>query len=380
MPTRVLHGSLTSSPSLASCSPRAQDAFPRFILAADDFGCFDANPRVLLGRSWPLRSDVSEADISGWLDEYVTAGMAQLWEEGGRSYCFLTGWDGPHGQRHREEYDPKINRKGSKRHTPAPPTRALQISRELPASFPRGNSAVSRELPASFPLPQSQSQERNTHSRARDEGLDQGPGPREPPRLVHGPSPIETRWAAEYARATGKPCGALDLRRREALCALGARLGEAEACLRVERFHADPGSVGWRDVLVFAKQADRFAEDPATRERVPPRRSRREPRRIPASETQEQLSARVAMDVEVQARWAPILAVLSDAELDELEADKAKERQRADANGGWHTDIARRLDAAEQQLYAKWSIRMSLRVTPVAAGPPRSLATIGGAP
>lgn len=123
MPKRILDSTLLSSPSLAKCSPRAQDAFPRFILLMDDFGCADANPRILLGAGWPLRNDVTERDVWGWLEEYVVAGMACLWTEKDRRWVHLTGWFGPHGQKHRVEYDPSTvaGRKGSKRKTPEPP-------------------------------------------------------------------------------------------------------------------------------------------------------------------------------------------------------------------------------------------------------------------
>ncbi len=127
MPKRMLDDSFLTSPSMARCSPRAQDAFPRFILLADDFGCFEAFPRVLLAKAWPYRQDVSEDDIWGWLEEYVAAGMACLWADATeRRWCYLTGWNGPHGQRRRAEYDPDAPRgtpgaHGSKRRTPPPP-------------------------------------------------------------------------------------------------------------------------------------------------------------------------------------------------------------------------------------------------------------------
>lgn len=122
MPKRMLDDSLLSSGSLARCSPRAQDAFPRFLLLMDDFGCADANPRVLMGKGWPLRNDVSADDVTDWLEEYVAAGMAVLWTEADRRFVYLTGWLGPHGQRERKEYDPTVKGdKGSKRRTPPPP-------------------------------------------------------------------------------------------------------------------------------------------------------------------------------------------------------------------------------------------------------------------
>jgi hypothetical protein len=124
MPKRLIDSSYLNSPSLDRCSARAQDAFPRFILLADDFGCFEADTRRLLALGWSSkRRDVTEADVWAWLEEYVAAGMACLWTEKERRWCYLTGWNGAHGQRKRVEYDPATvaGQKGSKRYTPHPP-------------------------------------------------------------------------------------------------------------------------------------------------------------------------------------------------------------------------------------------------------------------
>lgn len=121
MPKRLLDDSFLNSPSIDAVSPRAQDAFPRFILLADDFGCFDANPRVLYGRGWPYREDLTPEDVAGWLDEYERAGMAFRWNANGRRWCYLTGWHGEHGQKWRDEYDGEKAPRGSKRKTPKPP-------------------------------------------------------------------------------------------------------------------------------------------------------------------------------------------------------------------------------------------------------------------
>lgn len=121
MPKRLLDDSLLSSPSVAACSPRAQDAFPRLILVADDFGCLDANQRVLVGRGWPHRDDVSTEELERWLEEWSRAGMVFVWEESGRRFAYLTGWHGEHGQKWRDEYDRDVATHGSKRKTPRPP-------------------------------------------------------------------------------------------------------------------------------------------------------------------------------------------------------------------------------------------------------------------
>ena len=167
MPKRMLDDSLLTSPSIAACSSRAQDAFPRVILICDDFGCFDANPRVLVGKAWPLRPDVAEADVTGWLDEYEAGGMLQRWDEGGRRWGFLTGWTGPHGQRERGEYDATKNPRGSKRKTPKPPP--LDDSRRV-----RGEVAARSRTQA-----QSQAQ-----SQAQEEAPAPPASPSAPPQML----------------------------------------------------------------------------------------------------------------------------------------------------------------------------------------------------
>jgi len=126
MPKRLIDDSMLSSPSLARLSPSAQDAWVRFILMADDFGCLEGNPRILVGRGWPLRPEVTPEIVQGWIDEYIAHEMMEAWTEFDRHWLFLPGWYGPHGQRIRGEYDAQRNRHGSKRRTPVPPSQRTE--------------------------------------------------------------------------------------------------------------------------------------------------------------------------------------------------------------------------------------------------------------
>ncbi len=67
MPTRLLHEELLDSPSLLRCTPRAQDAWHRIILVADNFGCLVADATAVKAKGWAKRPDVSVADVAGWL-------------------------------------------------------------------------------------------------------------------------------------------------------------------------------------------------------------------------------------------------------------------------------------------------------------------------
>lgn len=120
MPTRLLHESFCVSDSVAECSPKAQDALPRFLLYADNFGCFKVIPDAILGRLWSRRKDVKVRDVLLWLVEYVEVGMVQLYEVQGQLYAAFLTWD--KHQRVRNEL---------KRQNPPPPVYDKETSVRL---------------------------------------------------------------------------------------------------------------------------------------------------------------------------------------------------------------------------------------------------------
>lgn len=162
MPKRMIDSSFLDSPSMEALTPGAQDAFPRFILMADDFGCFEVNADRLRANGWSKRPDVTMANVEAWLYEYGTRHapgcppVAMFWEQLGRRFCYLTGWFGEKGQRKRAVYDGSTveGRKGSKRRTPEPPPELLAavLRGDLRADgfppgnldFPPGNAAGSK--------------------------------------------------------------------------------------------------------------------------------------------------------------------------------------------------------------------------------------------
>lgn len=121
MPTRLLHESICTSESLSKCSPKAQDAFPRLLLAADNFGTFQINGFVLKGRLWPLRDDVSPEDILGWIREFEEKGMVKTWQTDGKIYGIFVRWGDF------QRVDPRLNRK-----YPEPPKELLGITQNSP--------------------------------------------------------------------------------------------------------------------------------------------------------------------------------------------------------------------------------------------------------
>lgn len=258
MPKRTLDDSLLTSPSLAAVSPRCQDSFHRFILLADDFGCFGADARVVLGKGWPLRPDVTEQDVEGWMVELSRAGMLQIWEEGGRRFAFLTGWFGAHGQRNRGEYDPKKNPSGSRRKTPQPPPYV-----EPAASLPQARGVLAavddppqnRGEPAANPPLRSQSQSQLRSQSQSQSGSDRCPAAGPPQNETAPPDPavdllaaFRSKLADELAIVSVNPLPVARSERAEAIRRHVERLG-LEYAVEISAEHArDVGKVPkWLD-------------------------------------------------------------------------------------------------------------------------------------
>lgn len=95
MPSRVIRADINSSESLSHVSMQAELTFDRLILAADDFGRFDARPQVLKAHLFPMRDEVSPADVVRWVEELAALDdpPVRLYEVDGRPYLMLTGWE-----------------------------------------------------------------------------------------------------------------------------------------------------------------------------------------------------------------------------------------------------------------------------------------------
>jgi hypothetical protein len=85
MPNRVLRD-WTDSDRINQLSAQAERLFTRLIMKADDYGRYFADAKRLKAFLFPLRDDVSEADISGWLADCEKAGIIRFYESDGKRY------------------------------------------------------------------------------------------------------------------------------------------------------------------------------------------------------------------------------------------------------------------------------------------------------
>ncbi len=93
MPNRILHEKMVQSQTLDALSDRAERLGTRLIAVADDYGRFDADPRVLLAKCFPLKvGQWTPADMEGLRAELARVGYIGLYQVGDRVYGYLCSW------------------------------------------------------------------------------------------------------------------------------------------------------------------------------------------------------------------------------------------------------------------------------------------------
>lgn len=137
MPNRFIKESLWSSETLCACSILAQAFFTRLFPFPDDHGCFDARPKILRARLYPLNlADVSDSDIESWLQELIAVDCIRTWVEAGVRYGYVPSWN-----KHQQI------RSVHSRKTPVPPPAVLAPG--------KGDSDTGNTL---FPIPPAESE------------------------------------------------------------------------------------------------------------------------------------------------------------------------------------------------------------------------------
>lgn len=92
MPNRIIRESICSSENLNNNSLETIGFWALLLTAVDDFGRFDSRPAIIKGRCFPLRSDVSLADIERYLLALQDTGLLVLYVVEERRYLQLANW------------------------------------------------------------------------------------------------------------------------------------------------------------------------------------------------------------------------------------------------------------------------------------------------
>lgn len=88
MPNRILRDWTDSEP-IDSLTWEEEVFFTRLIMKVDDFGRFSANPKLLNSLLFPLKSNISNAKITGILSSLISKGLILAYENKGKLFLEL---------------------------------------------------------------------------------------------------------------------------------------------------------------------------------------------------------------------------------------------------------------------------------------------------
>src|SRR5579862_7007014 len=97
MPKRVIDfDAVWASDKLSNCAPWARAEYTWIYGLADSNGSFElTNLRVIFGRAYAIRDDVTIQHLSRTVEEFQAKGLLFVWEENGKKYGHWTGSDLP---------------------------------------------------------------------------------------------------------------------------------------------------------------------------------------------------------------------------------------------------------------------------------------------
>jgi len=121
MSNRVIKDSIWDSPTLGLLPDYFEDQFPRWLLLADDWGCFNANAVKIKGDVYPNRVKESPGQIEKIKQKFAEVGLLFLWKEGGREWGYFVSFDSHHSFCNKTSTDGAEKRKKHRRKTPEPP-------------------------------------------------------------------------------------------------------------------------------------------------------------------------------------------------------------------------------------------------------------------
>lgn len=89
----IIRKTMPFSPSLNKCSREAHAWWPHLLFARDNHGRFNADPRAVRVAIAPMRDDMTDAEVAGWLDEWEKVGQIRRWKVGDHVYGELVNYD-----------------------------------------------------------------------------------------------------------------------------------------------------------------------------------------------------------------------------------------------------------------------------------------------
>lgn len=95
MPQRFLKPGIRTSERFNGCSKQpknSRDLYTMLLTLVDDFGRYEANPRLLKHEAFPLDDDIRTSQVTAWLDEIRASLLAYFYSLDGKAYFALANW------------------------------------------------------------------------------------------------------------------------------------------------------------------------------------------------------------------------------------------------------------------------------------------------
>lgn len=93
MPNRILRD-WTTSETVDKLTAEQETAFTRLLMAVDDFGRYDADPRLLAARLYPLRiCGTSAKHMHSMRDALVRHGLVMVYKAEGKEFLQIVKWE-----------------------------------------------------------------------------------------------------------------------------------------------------------------------------------------------------------------------------------------------------------------------------------------------
>lgn len=92
MPQRFLKPGITTSLKWNACTWMAQSFYIRLLTLVDDYGRYEAHPRLLRSLAFPLSEDLRTEQVLALMKELQAQQLAHFYKAGEKEYLQLTGW------------------------------------------------------------------------------------------------------------------------------------------------------------------------------------------------------------------------------------------------------------------------------------------------
>ena len=109
MPNRVLKETICTSEEIDKLTAFQETFFYRLIVSCDDFGRFDARPKILASRLFPLKKELRISQVEDALRALTSAELVDLYEVDGKPFLQMKTWDKHQQKRAKKSKYPGID-------------------------------------------------------------------------------------------------------------------------------------------------------------------------------------------------------------------------------------------------------------------------------